>query len=262
MSDPPRFAAAPRTLQRSASLAGLAEEASDAIDRAASADDVYAWLGSFCKTIGFDYFSYLAFDPLRLEDAAASNPMVGVSYPTHWRAHYVRLGYEQHDPLLSAGSTARRAFTWHSADFASRLQGKARQMSAEARAFGIWGGVSIPVHGPAGDRSLLSLSGRATGAALAAIVREYLPLMHLVAHEAHAAMVERLLAPAAGEIRLTGQERECLLWTSRGKTAWEIAHIIGRSPATVNFHLQKALRKFGVSSKHRAATMAARAGLI
>jgi DNA-binding CsgD family transcriptional regulator len=262
MSDAPCFAAASRTLQRSASLAGLAEEASHAIDTAGSAGDVYAWLGSFCKTIGFDYFSYLAFDPLRLEDPAASNPMASTSYPDHWRAHYLRLGYEHHDPLLSAGSTARRAFTWHTADFASRLQGKARQMSAEARALGIGAGVSIPVHGPAGDRSLLSLSGRATGAALAAIMREYIPVMHLVAHETHAAMVERLLAPAASAIRLTEREGECLLWTSRGKTAWEIAHIIDRSPTTVNFHIQKALRKFGVSSKHQAARMAARAGLI
>jgi DNA-binding CsgD family transcriptional regulator len=187
--------------------------------------------------------------------------MAGSSYPSQWRARYLRLGYEHHDPLLRAGSTMRRAFTWGGSDYVSRLEGKARQMFEEASAFGIGGGVSVPVYGPGGDRGLLSLSGR-SGAASSAIVREYLPLLHLVAHQAHAAMMERLMPPADGEIRLTQQERECLTWTLRGKTAWEIAQIIGRSRATVNFHLQKSLRKLGTSSKYQAATKAMQAGLI
>jgi LuxR family transcriptional activator of conjugal transfer of Ti plasmids len=250
------------SLPVSSSTAQLAEEATQAIDAASSAGDLYAWLGSFCEAIGFDYFAYFAFDPRRQGDGATTNPMAGASYPSHWRAHYLRLGYQHHDPLLRAGSTMRRAFTWDSSEFASRLEGKARQMSEEARAFGICAGVSVPVYGPAGDRGLLSLSGRATGAAFSAIVREYLPVLHLAAHLTHAAMVERLMQPAPDEIRLTEQERECLTWTLRGKTAWEIAHIIGRSRATVNFHLQKSLRKLGASSKYQAATKAMQAGLI
>jgi len=250
------------SLPASASIAQLAEEATRAIDGAGSADALYAWLGSFCEAIGFDYFAYCAFDPRRLGDSAATNPMAGASYPNQWRARYLRLGYEHHDPLLRAGSTMRRAFTWGGSDYVSRLEGKARQMFEEARAFGIGGGVSVPVYGPGGDRGLLSLSGRATGAAFSAIVREFLPVMHLVAHQAHAAMMERLMQSAHDEIRLTEQERECLTWTLRGKTAWEIAHIIGRSRATVNFHLQKSSRKLGTSSKHQAATKAMQAGLI
>lgn len=246
----------------SPSIARLAEEATRAIDAAASANEVYAWLGSFCDAIGFDYFSYFAYDPRRQGDGAATNPMAGASYPNHWRERYLRLGYVHHDPLLRAGSTMRRAFTWGGSDYVSQLEGKARQMFDEARALGIGGGVSVPVYGPGGDRGLLSVSGRATGAAFSAIVREYLPVLHLVAHQAHAAMMERLMQPAHDEIRLTEQERECLMWTLRGKTAWEIAHIIGRSRATVNFHLQKSLRKLGTSSKHQAATKAMQAGLI
>ena len=249
-------------LPANASIARLAEAATDAIDAANSADEIYAWLGPFCKAIGFDYFSYFAFDPRRQADGAATNPMAGASYPDDWRAHYLRLGYVHYDPLLRAGSTMRRPFTWDTLEYVRSLEGKARQMFEEARAFGVGGGVSIPVYGPCGDRGLLSVSGRATGAPLAAIVREYLPLLHLVAHEAHAAMMERLIQPAHDDIGLTQQERECLTWTLRGKTAWEIAQIIGRSRATVNFHLQKSSRKLGVSSKHQAATKAMQAGLI
>jgi DNA-binding CsgD family transcriptional regulator len=240
----------------------LAEAATEAIDAATNADELYAWLGSFCERIGFDYFSYFAVDPRRPGEGVAANPMAGTSYPSPWREHYDRRGYLPHDPLLSAGRVTRRAFTWDCGDYAGRFDGKARQMFVDARAFGIGGGVSIPVHGPGGDHGLLSLSGRAAGSAVREITREYLPVLHLVAHHAHAAMMERLIGPAPDAIDLTAQERECLRWTLRGKTAWEIAQIIGRSRATVNFHLQKSSRKLGVSGKHQAATKAMRAGLI
>jgi LuxR family quorum-sensing transcriptional regulator LasR len=238
------------------------EEAILAIDGVRDTEDLYAWLAAFCAQIGFDYFAYHATGPLHLGDHPATNPMAGTSYPRGWRARYLRLGYQHHDPVLHAGSTMRRPFTWGDHDYVSRLQGKARQMFEEARAFGIGGGVSIPVYGPGGDRGLLSISGRVTGAERDAIVRENLPVLHVVAHQVHATMMERLLLPAQGEVRLTEQERECLVWTLRGKTAWEIAHIIGRSRATVNFHLQKSLRKLGTSSKYQAATKAMQAGLI
>ena len=254
--------AMPLPLPASPGIGRLAEAATLAIEAARSAEELYAYLASFCGTVGFDYFAYFASAPWRPGDDPATSPMAGTSYPCRWRVHYLRLGYEHHDPVLRAGSTTRRAFTWGNRDYVNCLSGKARQMFDEARAFGIGGGVSVPVYGPGGDRGLLSLSGRTTGAALSAIVREHLPVLHLVAHQAHAAMMERLLQPAHEAVRLTEQERECLTWTLRGKTAWEIAHIIGRSRATVNFHLQKSQRKLGTSSKHHAATKAMQAGLI
>lgn len=118
------------------------------------------------------------------------------------------------------------------------------------------------MYGPSGDRNLLSVSCRETGATFAALVRESLPVLHLVVHRVHAVMMERLLQPTGHEVRLTERERECLAWTLRGKTAWEIAQIMGRSRATVKFHLQKSLRKLGTASKHQAAMKAMQAGLI
>ena len=94
------------------------------------------------------------------------------------------------------------------------------------------------------------------------IVREYLPALHSITHHPHAAMIERLLQSAHEEIRPTEQERECLTWTLRGKTAREIVDIVGRSRATVNVHLQKSLHKLGATSKHQAAMRAMQAGLI
>lgn len=61
---------------------------------------------------------------------------------------------------------------------------------------------------------------------------------------------------------LSPRELECLKWVSQGKTAWETAMIIGRSPRTIEFHLLNAVRKLGASNKIHAAVIAVRQGLI
>jgi DNA-binding CsgD family transcriptional regulator len=61
---------------------------------------------------------------------------------------------------------------------------------------------------------------------------------------------------------LSERELECLRWVSLGKTAWETATIMGRSPRTVEFHLINATRKLSASNKIHAAVIAVRRGLI
>lgn len=61
---------------------------------------------------------------------------------------------------------------------------------------------------------------------------------------------------------LSERERECLLWVSMGKTAWETASILGRSQRTVEFHLKNATRKLDAANKIHAAALAIRLGLL
>jgi LuxR family quorum-sensing transcriptional regulator LasR len=62
--------------------------------------------------------------------------------------------------------------------------------------------------------------------------------------------------------KLTPRERECLKWTARGKSTWEISHILSCSEAVVNFHMKNIRAKFGVNSRRAAAVIAAQLGLI
>ena len=62
--------------------------------------------------------------------------------------------------------------------------------------------------------------------------------------------------------QLTPRERECLNWTARGKSTWEISHILSCSEAAVNFHVKNIRAKFGVNSRRAAAVIAAQLGLI
>lgn len=89
-------------------------------------------------------------------------------------------------------------------------------------------------------------------------------LQLLVVHAREAA--ERLMpfkpVTAAGQPQLNAREIEVLRWTMHGKSASVTAQIIGLKTPTVNYHLQGAMRKLNVGSKHQAVTLALSLGLL
>jgi LuxR family quorum-sensing system transcriptional regulator CciR len=66
----------------------------------------------------------------------------------------------------------------------------------------------------------------------------------------------------SGARALTQRERECLLWTARGKSATTISVILGLSENTINFYVKNAMRKLGTTNRVVAVVLAVRAGLI
>ena len=62
--------------------------------------------------------------------------------------------------------------------------------------------------------------------------------------------------------QLTEREIECLGWTARGKSCWEVARILSISENTVNFHLKNAVRKLDASNKCHAAALAVSRGIV
>lgn len=77
-----------------------------------------------------------------------------------------------------------------------------------------------------------------------------------------------LARPPAGLIEdpdddaLSERERECLYWVAEGKTAGEVAVILGVTANTVNSYLNLAIRKVGASNRAMAIATAIRAGVI
>ena len=64
------------------------------------------------------------------------------------------------------------------------------------------------------------------------------------------------------EAGLHDREIEVLTWAARGKTSGEIATIIGLAARTVDFHLDNARAKLGVSTRIQAVVEATRSGII
>ncbi len=65
-----------------------------------------------------------------------------------------------------------------------------------------------------------------------------------------------------GSLRLTEREREIVTWVSRGKSSADIAQILGIAERTVNFHIEKVMRKLNVATRTQAAIACVRRGLL
>lgn len=243
--------------------AARAQSALDQVASARTAEDLNERLAALARNLGYDYYSYVLADPRQAAEAGDASPMILCSYPAEWFQRYLRRRYATIDPVVTQGRGARLPFFWGSANFLNHLGPRPRRFFFEARDFGIVSGVTVPVHGPRGDWGLLSLSVRGPMQALKDRVSESYFLLQALAPLVHAQAMGRLSAAAATPaIRLTDGERICLDWTLRGKTAWEIAQIIGRSKPTVDYHIQKAMRKLDAANKHHAAFKAQQLGLL
>lgn len=222
--------------------------------------DAEALLSEFVEALGFEYFSYAAMPPR----SGGSEGLIFTNYPPSWRVLYQNQSYQHIDPVMTQGRRSLLPYRWGNEAHLSALSSCERQLFLEARDHRIGEGFTIPVHGPQGEFGLFSVANGGTLPELADPSNGIYQGLMTVAPFVHA---YGLLTGADGskpdkEIVLTDRERVCLKWTSLGKTAWEIAQIIGRSKPTVEYHLQKAIRKLDATNKAHAATLARERGLI
>lgn len=123
-------------------------------------------------------------------------------------------------------------------------------------------GISVPIKGPFGQSYTFVCIFRGNE-------DDFTEHARVLCHEmlvfgAYLASAHRRLSerPKSAAIVLTRRECECLAWVPKGKTAWETARILSLSERTVNFHLQNAMAKLNVPSKHQAYLEAMNLGLI
>ena len=193
---------------------------------------------------------------MRLEDAFLRS-----NYAPSWRRLYDDKGLAHIDPTVSHCMTRSTPLIWTPELFATRAQ---RALYQEACLYGLRSGISLPIHGPNQEAGLLCVANNLSptdpfwlqiDSALPklALLRDLVidtGRRHLLAHT-------QTLLP-----QLTPRERECLKWTARGKSTWEISHILSCSEAAVNFHVKNIRTKLGVNSRRAAAVIATQLGLI
>ncbi|XXY50939.1 LuxR family transcriptional regulator [Sorangium sp. So ce269] len=206
--------------------------------------------------LGFEWFVYA----LELQEGGPSSRLaLANGYPEAWIEHYFREGLLGQDPVMTYCREHIVPTEWSSLGPAA-LESRVMREAAD---FGLSEGLSAPLHGPRGDLGVLSF---ATGAELRSArkrTRRALPYVHLLAGYVHEALLRVLVTEGARMSRpLSPRERECLLWVAEGKTSWEIGVILATSERTVNFHLQNACAKLGVSNRQHAVAKAMLLGLL
>jgi LuxR family quorum-sensing transcriptional regulator LasR len=165
------------------------------------------------------------------------------------------------DPTVEHCMARAAPLIWSPTIFSTTAQ---QSMYEEARSYGLRAGVTVPIHGPnqeagmmcfVNDSSSIEDFQRHVNVALPNLV--LLRDLVIDTSQRHLDTHAKTLLP-----KLTPRERECLKWTARGKSTWEISHILNCSEAVVNFHMKNIRTKFGVNSRRAAAVIAAQLGLI
>lgn len=120
-------------------------------------------------------------------------------------------------------------------------------------------GATVPIHASDGSLATVTVVRIDAERDFARTARRELAVLSLLAHFMHEAAYRRFDddIKRCAAVNLSAREIECLRWAARGKTAEDIATILGRSLATVCLHLNNAQRKLGAQNRAQAIARAA-----
>lgn len=217
---------------------------------AKTVDEVYVTLQKLTTNLGFDY--YLHAMKIRL---AVSRPhvFVATSFPNSWSSLYKNNKYEARDPLVAHAFLNLTPAIW------SDFKHVNPDFFSEAAQHGLHDGIVIPIFGSGGDQGMLSVctGDKKTDVAQRNDLQELIAILHYLIPILYEQTCKLLKADLyLHDSSLSERERTCLLWTADGKSAWEVAKILGVTERTVRFHIKNASEKLGANTGVHAVTRA------
>lgn len=225
-------------------------------DGKVSAGELQCLLGRGVGQAGFDEYIFVPREGQRMLQLSSSGADL--------IAEYERKNFAKVDPIHLGKRLRRDPIVWDARDYLSQAgEGLARELWDAVLTFGYRYGVSVPLHGPHGRVGMLTCLSRS--------VKSRPHRRHVLDVMVSATLADTFygqngtqdLESSLAEMpELSERETECLHWTSLGKTAWEVGRILKLSTRTVNFHLQKSMRKLNAESKHQACYIARNIGLL
>jgi DNA-binding CsgD family transcriptional regulator len=156
------------------------------------------------------------------------------------------------DPVMQRVLRSSMPFTY---DQRLYLESGAIDVWETQAPFGYCTGIAVGLHLPHRRHFLIGVDRpRRLPRSETQLTRMLADLQLLAVHAQYAAQVVfgDLLDEPQERPHLTARELECLKWTMDGKSAYVIGKILAISASAVNFHLQNAMRKLNVASKHQA----------
>ena len=201
-------------------------------------------LEAISRDMGFRYFALTHHVDIR----EAPRPAIRLhNYPTEWVAWFDEQKLGPSDPVHRASHLTTVGFAWSQLPRMIKLTPRDVAILELAGCNGIGDGYTIPAHVP----------GESNGScSFATLAGDPLPLEHLAtAHLIGAFSFEaarRLWRVREARVplpHLTDRQRDCLVWSARGKSDWEIACILGIGRETVIQHLKDARERYGVARR-------------
>jgi DNA-binding CsgD family transcriptional regulator len=227
------------------------------VDRLTESSDLLSLEESMAEVSAALHLSHFAYLALPAEHADA--PVLISNYPAPWTAYYMRRRYERLDPVIVQAVRDTQPFRW-GLGAAPRTQSETeRDLFEQAAKFGIRCGFTVPIHDSKGAVAAVSFATDDLNIPFERSTNDHAQVLQLLAMYFHAHVRRMLSLDSAAGVSLSPRELECLEWSSRGKSAWEIGTIIGISRRTASFHLDNARAKLGVGTIRQAVVRLAEA---
>ncbi|MDX8463252.1 LuxR family transcriptional regulator [Mesorhizobium humile] len=187
------------------------------------------------------------------------DPAVMLNYPDGWRERYFEMGYDKVDPTIKRSRRRIGAFRWSEVYNDESTTEDERRVLDEAATFGLRSGISVPLHGPDGSFAIMNFAQAGDGE----FRNRTIAYLQLAALHFHLRVAE-FADPKGVESTstLSSREKECILWTAKGKSSWEIGKILGISVNTVNFHIKNVMGKMDANSRITAAIEVLKRGIV
>lgn len=218
----------------------------DELEGANSIDETWSAFMVFACKFGFTHGG-LADMPgphERIEDTTLC-----LSWPEEWRQRYFENNYITKDPANLHLERSPTPFTWEEMLTAPIYTKEQRRIVSEASEFGLFSGLIVPLPGVGMGPALVTIAGGKVD--LSARNRAALHLAAIYTH-ARVRVLSKRRARLQTMPQLSPRERQCLQWVAVGKSDWEISEILSISEKTVNSHLERVKKKFGVRTRMQA----------
>jgi DNA-binding CsgD family transcriptional regulator len=170
---------------------------------------------------------------------------------------YIRCRFE-HLPFVSSLKSKRKP---HSTPVSSEHA----RVSELVAGMGVSTMLTVPVHLPKGQVSMVTWAGSRSVESLKEVLSsttgDLLGICHLFMRVANSKL-DRRMVTSEEHARLTPREWDCLRTLAQGYREAEVAAIAGISKATVRYHLDNIVQKFGCRNRLQAVALVAQLGLL
>lgn len=223
-------------------------------DGVAQSEQLFDLLSAYALNFDCPWIAYGSLTPdQKFLKPVRHGPALMQNYPDEWQERYFEMGYDKVDPIIKTSRKRAGAFRWSEVYNDASTTDDERRVFDEAATFGLRSGISVPLHGPNGSFAIMSFA-QPWDRELHSRTITYLQLaaFHFYLR------VEKFSNSSRSEESpdLSLREKECILWTARGKSSWETGKILGISVNTVNFHIKNVMRKLDTGSRTVAAIKA------
>ena len=204
--------------------------------------------------------SHLVFHVVRLGLGDADHPLILSTYSRAWVDYYVENNFFALDPVLDVSRVGLLPVDWSCLD---RAGAATERFFRQADSYGVGRfGITIPIRGPRGERSLLTATSNLSEHAWADLRTDCEEDLQLLAPHIHeqALTISGLRAQAARA--LSRRQFQCIDLIAQGKLPKQIAAILGISESAVRLHLRLARQKLGGSTTTQAVSRAVAIELI